>query len=577
MPSSSPSGAEPMDPALIFILLVLGIALLVVGVAVGVALPVSAVLVGVISLQLVGVLKRVPIQYNLRNLLVRWKTTALTALCFVLVVGLLTTMLAFVNGLFLLTQNSGVPGNVIVLSDGANDEAFSNLGYGDVTAIQYEPGVVAGDDDKPLVSFEVYGIINQPILVRECPRCGGLVPVDRLGRSLDEHAPRQAAWYEPLAQRPGQLTAGGVALAGFALAMLAAWQLGGTRSFAAGAASAAASLLLACALAAGVLAYVELPWLPRENGATCSGSGASVAGSRGRRFLQLRGIEDAVRSSKVHNLPIEGEPFGSAGVRPLPGSTTGEQAIEAVIGAGLARELGPDQGKAALAVGDVFSLGSRKWIVVGILRSNGSTFDSEVWAKFNIVSEQLGKNSYTTCVMRTSGPEEAKRLAADLTENYKKPAVLAQTESEYYSKLNATNQQFLIAIGLVVLIVSVGSVFGVMNTMFAAIAQRTKDVGVLRIIGYERWQVLASFFLEALALAVVGGAVGCALGSLSHGYAASSIISGGQGGGKSVVLTLVVDWRVLTAGMVFSLFLGCMGGLLPALSAMRLKALDSLR
>src|SRR5205807_709803 len=124
------------------------------------------------------------------------------------------------------------------------------------------------------------------------------------------------------------------------------------------------------------------------------------------------------------------------------------------------------------------------------LQSNGSTFDSEVWAKINIVSEQLGKNTYTTCVIRTAGLEEARTLAAYLTDNYKRPAVLAQTEADYYAKLNATNLQFLVAIALVVLIISVGSVFGVMNTMFAAIAQRMKDVGVLRILGYSRWQVL---------------------------------------------------------------------------------------
>ena len=113
--------------------------------------------------------------------------------------------------------------------------------------------------------------------------------------------------------------------------------------------------------------------------------------------------------------------------------------------------------------------------------------------------------------------------------------------------------------------------------MFAAISQRTKDVGVLRILGYSRWQVVTSFFLEALALALIGGAIGCAVGSLSHGFGASSIISSGQGGGKSVVLKLIVDEWVLGAGMLFSLLLGCMGGLLPALSAIRLKALDSLR
>ena len=96
----------------------------------------SIPLVVVVLLQAVGVLRRVPFSYNFRNLLVRWPSTLLTGLAFVLVVGLMTVMLAFVNGLYKLTQGSGQPGNVFVLADGATDELFSNLGQaGDITLI----------------------------------------------------------------------------------------------------------------------------------------------------------------------------------------------------------------------------------------------------------------------------------------------------------------------------------------------------------------------------------------------------------------------------------------------------------
>jgi ABC-type antimicrobial peptide transport system permease subunit len=251
--------------------------------------------------------------------------------------------------------------------------------------------------------------------------------------------------------------------------------------------------------------------------------------------------------------------------------------IQAGLGEGLARELGPDQGKRSLEVGDIFDLGSRKWVVVGILQSSGSTFDSEVWGKFSLMGELFGKAAYTTCVLRAASPDAAERLADDLSKNYKKPAVTAQTEPTYYAKLNTTNLQFLISTGIVVFIMAIGSCFGVMNTMFAAIAQRTKDIGVLRILGYTRLQVLTSFFMEALVLALLGGVVGCALGLLCNGYSATSILSSGMGGGKSVVLKLTVDGQILAAGMAFSLFMGCIGGLLPALSAVRLKALDAVR
>jgi ABC-type antimicrobial peptide transport system permease subunit len=121
-------------------------------------------------------------------------------------------------------------------------------------------------------------------------------------------------------------------------------------------------------------------------------------------------------------------------------------------------------------------------------------------------------------------------------------------------------------------------VFGVMNTMFAAISGRTKDIGVLRILGFAKWQILVSFFLESLVIALVGGVLGCAIGFLTNGWTATSIVSGGQGGGgKFVVLELVIGADTLLAGLLLALVMGAVGGLLPAISAMRLKPLESLR
>lgn len=460
-----------------------------------------AVLFVVVVLQGFGVLKRVPFSYNLRSLVVRWPITLLTALAFTLVVALLVFMLAFVQGMYKLTESSGVAENVLVMSDGSTDELFSNLGYGDIKELELRPEVVR-DNGTPLASWEVYVVVNQPISVRKCPKCNELVRVDEHDELVQHGSP------------------------------------------------------------------------------SCAGSGLSVRGTRGRRFIQVRGIEDPVTSGKVHNMALHsgGSWFSAAAVQALPNSPTGEQAIQAVIGEGLARELGPDLGKKALEIGDLFDLGPRKWVVVGILQSAGSTFDAEVWGKFQIVGELFGKAAYTTCVLRTRDAATAETMAEDLRLNYKKPAVAAQAEPKYYASLNTTNEQFYYAIIGLAFIMAIGGAVGVMNTMFAAIAQRTKDVGVLRIIGYAPWQVLVSFFLESILLAVVGGLLGCAIGSLANGWSASSVISSGQGGGgKSIVLKLVVDWGTLGAGMVFALIMGCLGGFIPALSAMRMKPLDAVR
>ncbi len=424
-----------------------------------------------VALALLG---RVPLKYNLRNLVVRWRVTLLTALVFALVAALLTVMMAFVNGMYRLTEGSAQPGNVVVLSDGATDELFSNLAFGDTSDLERDPPNIAHDDEgRPLASWELYLVVNQPV-------------------------PESSPTYQK---------------------------------------------------------------------------------GHHRRFLQLRGIDDPVRSASVHGLQLSpgGSWFSGAGVRDDPAGGKG-QVVEALLGEGIARALGADVGKPSLAVGDTFDLGPRRWVVSGVLTTAGTTFDSEIWAKRQVAGPMFGKeSSYTTLVLRTADLATAQETAAWVTANFKKSAVQAQTEVEYYDKLNETNKQFLIVFVVVAVFMAVGGVFGVMNTMFAAISQRIKDIGVLRILGFARWQVLLSFFLETLLIAAIGGLLGLAVGSLANGWNMTSIAGSGNGGGKSVVFRLTVDANIWLGVLTFSLGMGIVGGLLPALSALRLKALESLR
>lgn len=425
---------------------------------------------GVVAIILFALVTKVPLGYNIRNLLVRWKTTAMTALAFTLVVALLVVMVAFVNGMSRLTEQSGQPGNVIILSDGATDEQFSNLGYSDASDVALQPGIVRDPSGRPLASREVYLVVNQPLPAVEGER-------------------------------------------------------------------------------------------PR------------------RRFVQVRGIEDPRIAAAVHGIGLEpgGQWFSEAGVETLPGE--GEvQAIQAVIGPGVARELGRDRGVERLGVGGRFTLGGREWTVVGVTDASGSTFGSEIWAKAGLVGPMFGKNTFTSIVVRTKDAAAAKTFAQDLKDNYKKAAIAAQVESEYFANLSSTNQQFLVAIQFVTAVMAIGGVFGVMNTMFAAVSQRIKDIGVLRILGFARWRILVSFLIESLLIALAGGLLGCAIGSLANGWTASSIVSSGAGGGgKFVVLKLVVTLGTLATGLLLALAMGAIGGLVPAIAAMRVRPLESLR
>ncbi len=437
----------------------------------------APLLVGVALIVLLAFLGRVPLRYNVRNLQVRWRTTLMTAMAFMLVISLMTVMLAFVNGMYKLTLGSGQPENVMVLSEGSTDEAFSNLGFSDTGDIELLPEVRRDAQNQPLVSRETYVVVNQPVQVRQ----------------------------------PG-----------------------------------------------------------RPQG----------------RFTQVRGVEDAVLSGQVHALELHdgGAWITPEGVRSVG---SGPEAIQAVIGEGIARELGRDRLPAELAkaknperldVGETFPLGGRVWIVVGVLRYSGATFDSEIWAKRDLVGSMFGKPSYTSLVLRTHSEQDATQLEEFLNNNYTKAAVQAYRETEYFAALGETSKQFLGSIMIVTAIMSIGGIFGVMNTMFAAVAQRGKDIGVLRILGYSRLDVQASFLLESLVLALAGGAAGCAIGSLSHGWQAASVISRNEpGSSKFVVLEMAVSGDIIAVGLALSLAIGLFGGLIPSIRAMLVRPLESLR
>jgi ABC-type lipoprotein release transport system permease subunit len=523
------------------------------------ALPMPVILAPlVLFILLLGsllVIGKVPLSYNVRNLMVRWRMSLLTGLAFTLVIALLTVMMAFVNGMGKLTQGSGHPENVVILAEGANDESFSTLNFTEISDVERQPGIIAGErpgnEGKPLASKEVYVIANMPIPPQEGKSSGPQIR-GKVRKVLID----QSAFILTDAngnERQFQLADTGKVFANNLEGKLENLKPG------------------------------DDIWMTYEERGG-AGWALEVQGSNRRRFIQIRGVEDPLISAEVHYLELlpGGRWFSAAGVEQLPAAEKGnepETAIQAVIGEGIARELGPDLKKERLEIGDIFELGPRKWKVVGILQSAGTTFNSEVWAKRGYIGELYGKpNTISSMVLRTAKAEDAKHLAEDLKENYKKANLQTQTETEYYSKLQGISTQLQVAIIFLTVFMAVGGIFGLMNTMFAAISQRIKDIGVLRILGYARWQILSSFLLESLGIALVGGIVGCALGMLCHGFTATSIVGSGQGGfGKTVIFRLIVDANTLGIGILLTLFMGLLGGLLPSLSAMRLRPLESLR
>jgi ABC-type lipoprotein release transport system permease subunit len=463
------------------------------------------------DLLLLLLIGKVPLAYNFRYLWVRRRQTALTAVAFTVVVALVVVLLAFVNGMYKLNESTGVPGNVLVMSEGSTDELFSNLSRGGETENVANVVVTADRQGRPV------GPGGKGVGVAR-----GVFGLDGRLTRLPPDAPKDQPGAVPLASYESY-----------------------------------------------IVFNQAVPTKPGE--------------TPRRRFLQLRAFQDVRVGGAVHNIELEpgGRWFSSNSVEPGEKAPDGLEYLQCCIGEGAASTLGEDAGKSRLAVGDTFELGERWWKVIGLMKTRGTTYGSEIWTGVeNPVVRATGKgDKFTTLVLRMADDSDAsaKAMAYYLSEVYEQAKLKAFAEPDYYKELTKTNEQFLTAIVLMAVIMAVGGIFGVMNTMFASIAARIKEVGVLRILGFKRWQILISFMIESLAIALVGGIVGCALGSLANFFEAASTLSGGQGGGKSVTLQMVADYQIIATGLLFTLVMGRLGGLVPALSAMRMEILESLR
>jgi ABC-type lipoprotein release transport system permease subunit len=287
------------------------------------------------------------------------------------------------------------------------------------------------------------------------------------------------------------------------------------------------------------------------------------------RIVQVRGIEEPTMAGKVHGLAI------------LPGGRWfSRSGTECVMGKSLAHELN-------LKIGDIFQPRGGlppAWELVGILDSVGSPFDREIWAKREDVGKYFGKDNeekkqsfYTTIVLRLPDYDIAKK-ACEHYRDLPDIKVNAMPEKDYYIKLTENLKTFQGSAVFIAIIMAVGGCFGLMNTMFAAVSQRIKDIGVLRIIGYSKLQILISFLFESMLIALLGGTLGILAGMSFNGIEQQGQLSAGQGSpGKTVVFKMVVDDKVIRTAFVFSFAMGLLGGVIPAVTAMRLKPLDAVR
>ncbi len=229
---------------------------------------------------------------------------------------------------------------------------------------------------------------------------------------------------------------------------------------------------------------------------------------------------------------------------------------------------------AGLQIGDRIRFGQRVFTVVGHFEAAGSGFESEVWGDNKVLMPVFRGDVFQSVTFRLRDPKQFAAVKQEL-EHDPRLGVDVKRESEYYrgqSEMLAT--AIRVAGVFIVLIMAVGAVFGAMNTMYAAVGARTREIATLLILGFGPGSVLISFVIESVFLALIGGLIGCLLALPINGIVTSTTNFSSF---SEVAFAFRVTSRALFAGMIFAAAMGVVGGFLPALRAARQPLAKSVR
>ena len=388
-----------------------------------------------------------PLTYNLRNVLVRWRATAATILGVASVVTVYLLMQAMAAGLEKSSMNTGDPRNVMIVRKGSTAESSSQVSRAQLKIIQYWPEVERDAQGQPVISADLAIIIN----------------------------------------------------------------------------------------------------LPRRDGA-------------GEANVTLRGVTPMGRQLRPQVKLTHGRWF-----------TSGKR--EAVVSGKMAKRF------ANTDPGQKFKTGGTELTIVGWFDGGESAFDSEMWMDADEARSTFDRENYSSVLVRVGSTNAAaalmKRIEAD-----KRMPLRADFETKYYAAQTTTAGPIKMLGGLLATAMSIGAIFAAMNTMYASVGARTREIGTLRVLGFRRRTVLLSFILEGAMLSSIGGALGCGLALLAQWLCVAFGVRFGTlsfNTFSEVIFQFRVTPMLVAQGMIFALLVGVVGSLFPAIRAARLPVIAALK
>ena len=263
--------------------------------------------------------------------------------------------------------------------------------------------------------------------------------------------------------------------------------------------------------------------------------------------VQVRGVSPNVLTIRNFAKIVEGRMF-------QPGLA------ELVVGKNASRTY------AGLTVGNSVNFGGGRWQVVGVFDAGGSSFDSEVWCDAHILSQVLKRpdNIFQSATIHLTSPAAFQQFKDAVTAD-PRMNVDVWREIDYYAKQSTTMTRLITVLGgFVAAIMAIGAIFGALNTMYSAVAERGREIATMRALGFSTWNVILSFLFEALLISFTAGLIGCLAVLPLNGLTTNTM---NWQTFSNLAFAFKITFDLLLMGVLFALVMGVLGGLLPAIRA----------
>lgn len=224
-------------------------------------------------------------------------------------------------------------------------------------------------------------------------------------------------------------------------------------------------------------------------------------------------------------------------------------------------------------LGDTIHISRSDWKVVGIFSAGGTAYDSEIWTNYEDVAQDWGWPIFSSILLRAEDPKAAESITRRIADD-RRIHLQAVSQKEYYRSQTSSSIGIRVLGTFIATLMGIGSCFAAMNMMYGAVMSRSHEIGTLRALGFSQWNILSSFLLESVLVALAGGIIGCLMALPLHGISAATA-------NFSTFTEIIFNFRItptiLLQGLLFASVVGILGGGLPARRASRTNILQTMR